>query len=63
MDSLLTLQSFCSCLFPVGRVAVEDGGSQGVEFVVSDIQAEVDDVSEHFVETSWQRVNICVTDC
>ena len=44
-------------------VAVEDGGSDGLEFVVSDIKAEVDDVSEHFVEPSWQRVNICVSDC
>ena len=49
----LTLQSFGSRLFPVGLIAVEDGGSDGLEFVVSDIKAEVDDVSEHFVETIW----------
>ena len=57
------MQSFGSGLFPVGLVAVQDGGSDGLEFVISDIKAEVDDVSEHFVETFWQRVNICVTDC
>ena len=60
--SYCTLQRLGACVFPVALVAVQDGGGDGGEPVVADVEAEVDDVLEHLVEAGRQRGDVRVPD-
>lgn len=50
-------------MLPVALVAVQDGGGDGGESVVADVEAEVDNVLEHLVEAGRQRADVRVPDC
>ena len=58
--SQLTLQSLCSSLFPVAFIAVKYCRSYWLEFIVADVETEVNNVGEHAMESVRQCVNICV---
>ena len=60
--SYCTLQRLGASVLPVALVAVQDGGGDGGEPVVADVEAEVDDVLEHLVEAGRQRGDVRVPD-
>ena len=60
--SYCTLQRLGASVLPVALVAVQDGGGDGGEPVVTDVEAEVDDVLEHLVEAGRQRGDVRVPD-
>lgn len=58
----ITLQGFCPRLLPVSLVAVQDRWGYRLEFIVADVEAEVDDVGEHLVEAQGETVDVGVPD-
>ena len=58
----ITLQGFSSGLLPVRLVAIKYRRGNRLEFIVADVEAEVDDVGEHLVEAQRKAVDVGVPD-
>ena len=58
----ITLQRFSSGLLPVRLVAIKYRRGNRLEFIVADVEAEVDDVGEHLVEAQRKAVDVGVPD-